>query len=97
MYRSNDERLTDLLIGEATLELLLSGKAVSSRALKEILQRMADEEEDEDRQQALARAIDEVQQNLNTQSGQSRVTLRDRNNTEHHFKTDAIPGDKRKH
>jgi len=97
MYKSNDERLTDILIGEATLELLLSGKAVSSRALKEILQRMADHEEDEDRQLALVRAINEVQQNLNTQSGQSRVALRDRNNAEHHFKGEAIPGDKRKH
>ncbi len=97
MYKSNDERLTDILIGEATLELLLSGKAVSSRALKEILQRIADREDDEDRQLALVRAINEVQQNLTTQSGQSCVALRDRNDTEHNFKGKAIPGDKRKH
>ncbi|MEZ3498429.1 hypothetical protein [Pantoea sp. KPR_PJ] len=97
MYKSNDERLTDILIGEATLELLLSGKAVSSRALKEILQRMAEKEEDDDRYQALMRALNEVQQNLNSQTDQSRVTLRDRNNAEHHFKGEAIPGDKRKH
>ncbi|RPD94641.1 hypothetical protein BBB56_20255 [Candidatus Pantoea deserta] len=97
MYKSNDERLTDILIGEATMELILSGQAVSSRALKEILQRMAEQEQDEERHQALMRALNEVQQNLNTQSDQSRVALRDRNNTEHHFKGEAIPGDKRKH
>lgn len=97
MYKSNEERLTDIVIGEATLELLLSDKAVSSRALMEVLQRMAEGEADEERQQVITRAIHEVQQNLNAQSAQSRVTLRDRNNTEHHFKGDAIPGDKRKH
>ena len=78
MYKSNEERLTDIVIGEATLELLLSDKAVSSRALMDVLQRMATEEADEDRQQVIVRAINEVQQNLTTQSTQSRVTLRDR-------------------
>lgn len=97
MYKSNDERLTDILIGEATLELLLSGKAVSSRALREVLQRMAECEDDDERQLAFARAINEVEQNLKTQSRQSRVTLRDRHNAEHHFKGEAVPGDKRKH
>ncbi|HAK34345.1 MAG TPA: hypothetical protein DCM44_06010 [Pantoea sp.] len=97
MYKSNEERLTDIVIGEATLELLLSDKAVSSRALMDVLQRMAAEEADEERQQIIVRAINEVQQNLTTQSTQSRVTLRDRNNNEHHFKGDAMPGDKRRH
>ena len=76
MYKSNEERLTDIVIGEATLELLLSDKAVSSRALMDVLQRMATEEADEDRQQVIVRAINEVQQNLTTQSTQSRVTDR---------------------
>ncbi|HCW98908.1 MAG: hypothetical protein MIK83_01620 [Pantoea piersonii] len=89
--------MTDIVIGEATLELLLSDKAISSRALMDVLQRMAEDEADEERQQVIARAIQEVQQNLSTQSAQSRVTLRDRNNTEHHFKGEAMPGDKRKH
>lgn len=97
MYKSNDERLTDILIGEAILSLLQSGKAVSSRALMDALQRMAEQEEDEDRQQGLLRAINEVQQNLNVQTGQTRVTLRDRHNGEHHFKGEPVPGDKRKH
>lgn len=97
MYKSNEERLTDILIGEATLELLLSGKAVSSRALMGVLQRLAEQEADEDRRLVIARAINEVQQNLTSQSAQSRVTLRDRNNNEHHFKGEAMPGDKRKH
>ena len=97
MYKSNEERLTDIVIGEATLELLLSDKAVSSRALMDVLQRMAAEEADEDRQQVIVRAINEVQQNLTTQSTQSRVTLRDRNNNEHHFKGDAMHDDKRRH
>lgn len=97
MYKSNKERLTDILIGEAMLELLQSGKAVSSRALLETLQRMAEQEDDEDRQQGLIRAINEVQQNLNSQSDQSRVTLRDRRNAEHHFQGESVPNDKSKH
>jgi len=97
MYKSNEERLTDIIIGEATLELLLSDKAVSSRALMDVLQRMVAEESDDERQQVILRAINEVQQNLNSQSNQSRVTLRDRNHNEHHFNGDAVPDNKRRH
>lgn len=97
MFKSNDERVTDILIGEAMLDLLQSGKAVSSRALLESLQRMAENEEDDERRQGFARAIAEVKQNLAAQSDPARVTLRDRHNGEHHFKGEAVPGNKQKH
>lgn len=97
MYKINNERATDLIIGEAMLDLLSGGCALSSRALLEKLQQMAKLAVDEEREQVIQRAIKEVQHSLNLHKEQSRMTMKDVHSMEHSFRSDKLPGNNRKH
>ena len=60
MYRSEEEKITDVMIGEAVLTLLKSESPISSNALIAQLEAMAGETDDATKLQAIKVAIVEV-------------------------------------
>lgn len=84
LYRSDEERLTDILIGDAVLQLLATD-SVSDSALLNKLNDMASYECDPSRQHALQRAIVEVQKSIETFSRHA-IILKDMDNVGHVFR-----------
>lgn len=64
MQNSADDKLTEIIIGEAVKELLNSNAAVSWRALLDKLHCTLDAETDENRIRACLMAIDEVRNEI---------------------------------
>ncbi len=84
LYRSDEERLTDILMGDAILQLLETG-SVSDSALLNKLNDMASCESDPKRQHALQRAIAEVRKSIQTFSRDA-IILKDVDNVRHVFR-----------
>jgi hypothetical protein len=72
MNRSELERLTDELIGEATLTLLKDNGPISMKLLLEALQSMLSAEQDGERRAALAQIILEISSDGSAQPGRQR-------------------------
>jgi hypothetical protein len=85
MYRSDEERLTDIIMGDAVIQLLKNRGPVSARALIDKLRAMAAVEPDPLRQKALCRAMVEVSNNIGTAEN-SGVPIKDQNNVTHIFR-----------
>ncbi len=96
MYRSDEERLTDILMGDAVLQLLQSRSPVTSRALLEKLNAMAAIEPDVQRQKALRRAMAEVMNNMDTPE-ESGTPLKSADNVTHIFRRRDGEGNGTKH
>ncbi|WP_343551118.1 hypothetical protein [Pantoea sp.] len=85
MYRSDEERLTDIIMGDAVIQLLKKRGPVSARALMDKLRTMALVEHDPLRQNALRRAMVEVTQSMGIAEN-SGVPIKDHNNVTHIFR-----------
>jgi hypothetical protein len=85
MYRSDEERLTDIIMGDAILQLLKKSGPLSTRALLDKLRVMASNERDTPRKEALTRAMAEVRNHIDTPQA-SGVALKDTNNVTHIFR-----------
>ena len=97
MNRSEEEQLTDILMGEAVLALLKMGKRISSRSLLSQLQLIQKNENYQPRRQACARAIAEVESSMAPTSPRTTVTVRDGENVSHFFTSDGPTNNARKH
>lgn len=97
MYRSDDEKLTDVMIGEAVLILLKSEKPVSSTALIEQLETMVAAAEDAKIRRTIKSAITEVRKGMAAASNRSKLDLPDRNNVTHRFNSEGPPAGSKKH
>ncbi len=64
MQRSKEEKLADIMLGEAVLQLLRGDGAVSPTSLITTLGRMAEQEKDVARHQACIRAINDVRTSM---------------------------------
>lgn len=69
MKNSHDEKMTEVIIGEAVSELLSAGLDISWVALLDRLRAALNGENDEDRLRAVVRAIDEVRREMQVNSG----------------------------
>lgn len=69
MKNSHDEKMTEVIIGEAVSELLSAGMDISWAALLNKLRAALNGETDEDRLRAVVRAIDEVRREMQISSG----------------------------
>ncbi|ADU72145.1 hypothetical protein [Pantoea sp. At-9b] len=69
MKNSHDEKMTEVIIGEAVSELLSVGLDISWVALLDKLRTALNGETDEDRIRAVLRAIDEVRREMQVNSG----------------------------
>ncbi|THB84398.1 hypothetical protein E1N66_10585 [Pantoea allii] len=97
MYRSEDEKLTDVMIGEAVLTLLKSDKPVSSNALIAQLELMAADADDDVKVSVIRKAITEVRNGMVAarQRVQADGTERDKNT--HRMNSDGPPDGSKKH
>lgn len=96
MNRDN-QKLTDIMMGEALLALLKNGSAVSATGLIKKLQALAASEKDETRRQACKRAIMEVRNSLAAPPGSHSRQGRDAENRQHLFARDEPSKTRNKH
>ncbi|QDY44022.1 hypothetical protein [Candidatus Pantoea soli] len=96
MYRSEDERLTDIVMGDAVLQLLKQAGPVTATALLDKLHTLAGQETDPARQRAFQRAIEEVTNSKKAPAGEA-VALKDTHNVTHIFRNRENPGKKTRH
>lgn len=96
MHRSNEERLADILMGDAVLQLLRNVGPVSNDTLLDKLRVMASQESDPARQKALRRAMAEVMNNKQTTRRDS-VALKDADNVTHIFRNRSHTGKDTQH
>lgn len=97
MYRSEVDKLTDIVIGEAVLALLKEDAPVSGATLISRLNAMLKQEEDEGRQQALRRALSEVRQQLPAARRQDLSRLQVDNSNQAIMNDDGPPAGAKKH
>ncbi|WP_337010943.1 hypothetical protein [Pantoea sp. AS142] len=97
MYRSEDEKLTDVIIGEAVLTLLKSDKSVSSNALIEQLELMAADADDNAKVAIIRKAITEVRNGMIAARKRVKGDLAERENTTHRMNSDGPPDGSKKH
>lgn len=97
MYRSNEERLTDKLIGEAVISLLKSKSPISTDRLIAQLQFMAVSADNINRKSACERIINEIRHDLADKRGRITYEVRDVNNVRHFFNAEGPSDDKKRH
>lgn len=96
MYRSDEERLADILMGDAVLQLLQNVGPVTNDTLLDKLRMMASQEPNPVRQKALRRAMAEVMNNMQAPSHNS-VALKDTDNVTHIFRNRSHTGKDTQH
>jgi hypothetical protein len=97
MYRSEDEKLTDVMIGEAVLTLLKSDKSVSSNALIEQLELMAADADDDAKSTIIHKAITEVRNGMIAARKRVKGDHAERDNATHRMNSDGPPDGSKKH
>ncbi|WP_075182105.1 hypothetical protein [Pantoea sp. 1.19] len=97
MYRSDEEKLIDTILGEAVIALLKGGGAINNAILIRQLQNMAASEKDPARQQACKQAIAEVRNNMTATRNRTTHEIVDRDNVRHLFTSDGPPEGTKKH
>ncbi|SFO13263.1 hypothetical protein SAMN05428971_3040 [Candidatus Pantoea varia] len=97
MYRSEDEKLTDVMIGEAVLTLLKSDKPVSSDALITQLELMAAEADDDVKVSVIRKAITEVRNGMVAARRRVQGDGAERDKTAHRMNSDGPPEGSKKH
>ncbi|RNA76629.1 hypothetical protein [[Curtobacterium] plantarum] len=97
MYRSEDEKLTDVMIGEAVLTLLKSDKPVSSNALIAQLELMAADADDDVKVSVIRKAITEVRNGMVAARKRVQGYGAERDNTAHRMNSDGPPEGSKKH
>lgn len=97
MYRSEDEKLTDVMIGEAVLTLLKSDKPVSSNALIAQLELMAANADDDTKVSVIRNAITEVRNGMVAARKRLQGDGAERDNTTHRMNSDGPPDGSKKH
>lgn len=97
MYRSDDEKLTDVMIGEAVLTLLKSDKPVSSDALITQLELMAAEADDDSKVSVIRKAITEVRNGMVAARKRVQGDGAERDKQTHRMNSDGPPEGSKKH
>ncbi|ADI78558.1 MULTISPECIES: hypothetical protein [Pantoea] len=97
MYRSEDEKLTDVMIGEAVLTLLKSDKPVSSNALIAQLELMAANADDDSKVSVIRKAITEVRNGMVAARKRAQGESAERDKTAHRMNSDGPPDGSKKH
>ena len=97
MYRSNEERLTDKLIGEAVISLLKSKNPISTDRLIAQLQFMAASADSINRKTACEQIINEIRHDLADKRARITYEVRDVDNVRHFFNAEGPSDDKKRH
>lgn len=91
MYKNENEKLIDILLGEAVMVLLRDDAAISNAALIKQLQAMAMRETDVVRQRACRRAVSVIRSHLSADRDGAR------NDSLHSFNSEGPEDGTRKH
>lgn len=97
MYRNEEEKLTDILLGEAVMVLLKADAAISNAALIKQLHALAAVETDAARQLACKRAINQVRNHSAPNRDSFSQEIRDSDNVMHLFTNEESPDGSKKH
>ena len=97
MYRSNEERLTDKLIGEAVIALLKSKSTISTDRLIAQLQFMAVNADNINKKSACEQIINEIRHEQAGKRARISYEVRDVDNVRHFFNAEGPSDDKKKH
>lgn len=97
MYQNDEDKLTDIVLGEAILALLRGDAPVSNASLIQQLQQMSAVEKDTARQRACQLAIAEVRNNRSASPKSVTHRVRDRDNITHLFTSEGPPDGTKKH
>ncbi|WP_380184723.1 hypothetical protein [Kalamiella sp. sgz302252] len=97
MYRNDEEKLIDIILGEAVLALLKSDAAINNAALIRQLQAMAAVEKSAARHRACKQAILDVRNNIKSGSNRYTHEIRDMDNVTHLFTSEGPPDGTKKH
>ncbi|WP_158780684.1 hypothetical protein [Pantoea sp. BAV 3049] len=97
MYKNEDEKLIDILLGEAVMVLLKEDAAISNAALIKQLHAMAAAESDAARQLTFRRAINEVRNYSAPNRDGFSQEIRDSDNVMHLFTNEESQDGSKKH
>ncbi|KAA8728792.1 MAG: hypothetical protein LKK36_19680 [Ewingella americana] len=97
MFRSEDEKLTDLLLGEAVVALLKSKSAISIERLLTQLQFMAGRESDPQRKRMCEQVINEIRHGAKDQQGRFTYEIYSTDNVRHFFNAEGPSDERKKH
>ena len=97
MYRNDDEKLIDIVLGEAVLVLLKTDATINNAALIRQLQAMAAVEKSAARHRACKQAIIVVRNNIKTGNNRYTHEIRDVDNVTHLFTSEGPPDGTKKH
>ncbi|RRZ93573.1 hypothetical protein [Erwinia sp. 198] len=97
MYRNDDEKLIDIVLGEAVLVLLKTDATINNAALIRQLQAMAAVEKSAARHRACKQAITDVRNNIKTGNNRYTHEIRDVDNVTHLFTSEGPPDGTKKH
>lgn len=97
MYRNNEEKLIDIVLGEAVLALLKKDAVINNAALIRQLQAMAAVEKSAVRHRAFKQAILDVRDNIKSGSNRYTHEIRDIDNVKHLFTSEGPPDGSKKH
>ena len=97
MFRSEDEKLTDTIMGEAVISVLKSDTSISVQRLLSQLQFMASAEVDSQRRNACEQLINEIRHGLIDRSKQTTYEVTSTDNVRHFFNAERPPDDNKKH
>lgn len=97
MKRNDNERLTDVMLGEAILALLHGGRTISASSVINRLKILSADEHDEPRRLACERAIAEVHNSISANRERTTVQVRDGDNVPHLFTNDGPQDDTQQH
>lgn len=97
MYRSEDEKLTDTIMGEAVIAMLKSEKTITAHKLIERLQFMANATHDRRRKNICEQLINEMRHSLYERANKTVYEVRNIDNEQNFFIDEGSPDDHKKH
>ncbi|MDW8847799.1 hypothetical protein SD961_18235 [Erwinia sp. MMLR14_017] len=97
MYKDDEERLTDIILGEAVMVLLKDDASINSANLLRLLHSMSASEKDTFRQQACRSAIAELRNYSFFETEETGADQPGRDDMSHLFTSDGPPDGSKKH
>jgi hypothetical protein len=97
MYKDEEERLTNILLGEAVMVLLKDDASINSANLLRLLHSMFASEKDTFRQQACRTAMEELRNYSSFETEESSFEQPGRDDMSHLFTSDGPPDGTKKH
>lgn len=97
MYKDEEEKLTDIILGEAVMVLLKDDATIDSANILRLLQTMASSEKDSFRQRACRSAMEELRNYASFETEGTSFEQPGHDDMSHLFTSDGPPDGTKKH